>query len=277
MREETNAFEGNSVVLERPDDLADLSPSLSRAIPRGVREVFSNYPSSFRSLAAESDFSPLKRWLQKMAKTGRCELAIHCPGPRAASVHPGPEVFLEVGAEEYPILLSGGLPRIPKRCPERLSEVLRLVGVIRMQYGASGGLIHPSQQRPLPGLLKELKGYTTVEPEQALPGWNQARSVKAMYATLVKAGISQSFEEFAKGFQGARQSLAAEVEETPMPAGAKTYYAFYEDASGSYLATNRQGETWHFPMTGGDSVAGPPLDSWLTEFLDPGPFGPGWS
>lgn len=152
MREEGNIIEGRTVVLEHAAELSSLSPSLRRLVPASARALFEGYPRSLEALSAKSGRRALADALARLAASGRCELEIHRSGhPRA---YPS-ETYVRFG--ERPVLLSGGYARVPSRCAPALAAVLRLVGVVRMQYGFSLGLLAPSRQQTLARLGAQLE------------------------------------------------------------------------------------------------------------------------
>lgn len=225
MRRETNLYQGTTIVLERPADLADLSADDARAIPAAVRAMFVDFRTSFRALASAVEGKAFARWLRHVSKVGRCELAIDRPGNDLRGLVAPAEVHLRVGEERSEVLLSGPFPRVPARVPPPLAEVLRLVGVVRVQYGAAGGLIAPSEQRRLLELSKEIA-----------KNWG----------------------------------MTAEEAAIPLPPEPKGHWTFFENACGSAMTANANGDTWHMPMAGGDYVAGPPIGAWLDGFFRPG-------
>lgn len=227
MRTEPNIQQGTTIVLEEARDLAALSAADVRGIPPAVRAIFVGFPRSFRAIAAETESPPLARWLRRMAKQAACELAIDRPDADLvrSGLLPAAEVHLRVGtAPDTMLLLGGPIARVPKRLPPPLADVLRRVGVVRLQYGAAGGLVAPAAQRRLLDVYAEIaNNWGMSEEEAAIP-------------------------------------------RPPLP---RTHWTYFENACGSAMTTNAEGETWHVPMGGGSYVAGPRIEVWLRRFFEP--------
>jgi hypothetical protein len=268
MRQETNNFEGKTLVLEAPEDVGKLRARDASEVPPAVMRLFVEYPRSFRALADQTTFGPLAKWLRRGAKTSPCELVIDRPGRRFARTDVKTSVVLRVGAGDDAVRISGPIARIPKRCPPPLAEVFRRIGVVQLEYGSSGGLIAPSEQRSLLDLYAEITTHWTapslIDTEEML---------RPLYAELVKHGSvdgSLGFEAFAATIAAGREARAHEAANLARPAAPRSHFAFFVNACGSYLTTNAAGETWRVPMGGGDYAAGPPIDQWLARFFRPG-------
>jgi hypothetical protein len=156
IRQESVDLEGTQFVLESAADLPRLKPPVARLVSRRVRDLFADPPRALRAMAALAELRPLARWLRRNAQKTRYALEIYVPGEKFAAVM-APEVYLSLHRtdEEHPILISGGLARVPKTLPPSLREVLTLTGVIRHQWNCAGVLLPPSQQVSLPTLLEE--------------------------------------------------------------------------------------------------------------------------
>ena len=156
IRKESMDLEGTRFVLESTADLQHLKPPVARLVSRRVRDLFADPPAALCGMATRTELRPLSRWLRRNARKTRYALEIYVPGEALADVM-APEVYLSLHRtdEEHPILISGGLARVPKTLPPSLREVLTLVGVIRHQWNCAGVLLPPSQQVSLPRLLEE--------------------------------------------------------------------------------------------------------------------------
>lgn len=259
MREEPNLFEGKSVVLEHPDDLQRLRPALAAVIPIAVRALFVGQPTTLRSLAREAVFPPLAGWLRRVARDG-CELAIHRPGRRI----PGPshEVFLQVGDPGNPVLFSGSVGAVPRRCPPALAEVLRRVGIVRGEYGGAAGLLHPSDHVDLPRLIEERwrRACTSLfTPEQ------QREVDEATYDAIMGAGaaLGMSRAAFLRDLEVQRRRYVRELRGASRPPRPSSYRAFYRGVGGDLVTVDRGGRTWIL----NDEAAGPPIEDWLAGFF----------
>lgn len=157
------------MVVEHRDELGALADADARCIAPAVRATFVDFPRSFRAIAAVTESAYLAGWLHRMAKVGRCTLAID--RPRAdLGILPAVEVHLRVGEGDDGVLVTGPIARVPKRLPAPLSEVLRLLGLVRLQYGASGGLVAPSAQRRLLDVYAEIaQSWGMTLEEAAIP------------------------------------------------------------------------------------------------------------
>ena len=156
MRDEENLFEGTTTVLSSPSELSELRPHDAALVSPRLRRLFADPPRSLRELASATSFAPLATWLRRMAKVGGCELVIDRPSRWLARRGMAPSVSLRVGAADTKVHLSGPLPRLPKRIPGALREVLGSVGTVTLQYGAAGGLLAPREQRSLVDLYAEI-------------------------------------------------------------------------------------------------------------------------
>lgn len=154
MRTEKNLLEGTTVVVEHPEELSRLRRPLRDLVSPSAHALFEGFPGSLEELAARAKRKTLAGALRRLAGSKRCELQIHRPGRRGGGAA---EAYVRVG--EHPVLLSGGLARIPARCPPALAEVLRLVGVVRVEYGSALGLVAPSEQVSLSKLAAEYETY----------------------------------------------------------------------------------------------------------------------
>ncbi len=154
MRTETNLLEGTTVVLERPSELGGLRAPLRRLVTPAVRALFEGFPGSVEALAAKSTSRAVGASLARLARAPLCEVEIHRPGALGGGAA---EAYVRLG--DPPVLLSGDVGRLPARCPAALAEVLRLVGVVRAQYGGALGLLRPSAQRCLADLASEYDRY----------------------------------------------------------------------------------------------------------------------
>lgn len=271
MRSESNLHDGRTIVLERPDELATLQKGDAALVVPALREWFSAFPRSFRTLAAETTFPPLATWLRRMAKAGACELVIDRPSPRDARHGVPCSVSLRVGVGDDAVRISGPIARVPKRCPSPLDEVLRRVGLVTLQYGAAGGLLAPKEQRSLTSLYAEI--VANWSPSNDTHGIDREALQREVYKRYVALGIldaSLGYDAYAATVREAGEAAAREAKALPRPAASKTYFAFFQNACGGYVTTNPAGATWYVPMGGGDYVAGPPIARWLARFFRPG-------
>jgi hypothetical protein len=264
VRHQTNAFDGKSVILEAPAELEELRPRDAALVSHGLRRLFTDFPTSFHTLAKETTFAPLARWLRRMGNAGACELAIERPGIRAARAGVKPSIVLRVGPSDARLQITGPLSRVPKRCPPVLAEVLRRIGVVSLEYGSAGGLLAPAEQRSLPDLYAEI-----AENWRPPRGGVNARAIYDQYVALGIIDSSSDFEAFAADLRRSSEASAREAENLPRPAASPTYFAFFQNACGGYLTVNRSGKTWYVPMGGGDYAPGPPLERWLARFFRP--------
>lgn len=156
IRQQSVDLQGTCFVLESAADLPQLKRPLARLVSPRVRDIFAEPAAALRGMAAHTHFQPFARWLRRNAQRTKCTLEIYVPGKAFVDVMP-PEVYLSLqrADEEWPILISGGLARVPKTLPSSLREVLTLAGVIRHQWNCAGALLPPSQQKSLPELLEE--------------------------------------------------------------------------------------------------------------------------
>lgn len=272
MRREANLYAGTALVLERPEELAKLRKDEAALVGPALRGLFHAYPRSFRTLAEETAFLPLATWLRRMAKAGVCELVIDRPSRSYARQGVGHSVSLRVGVGDAAVRLSGPIARVPKRCPSPLAEVLRRVGLVTLQYGAAGGLLAPKEQRSLTSLYAEI--VESWRPSGARDdGVDREALQREIYKASVALGVfdaSLGYDAYAAMVLAASAAAAREAATLPRPAAPKAYFAFFQDACGSYVTTNPTGATWYVPMGGGDYVAGPPIERWLARFFRPG-------
>jgi hypothetical protein len=154
VRREPNSLEGATLVVERVDDLTNVPARLRDLVTAPARSLFEGYPGSLERLAARTKRMKIADALTRLARSGRCELEIHRPGRRGGGAS---EVYVRVG--EHPVRLSGSIARPPARCPPALAEVLRLVGVVRAEYGFALGLLAPADQIRLSDLARQYEGY----------------------------------------------------------------------------------------------------------------------
>ncbi|MBL9108874.1 MAG: hypothetical protein JNM74_06375 [Myxococcales bacterium] len=267
MRDEENLFEGTTTVLSFPSELSELRPHDAALVSPRLRRLFADPPRSLRELASATSFAPLATWLRRMAKVGGCELVIDRPSRWLARRGMAPSVSLRVGAADAKVHLSGPLPRLPKRIPAALRDVLGSVGTVTLQYGAAGGLLAPREQRSLVDLYAEIVRNNT-------PPSGRARLtlLRTQYTNLIACGIvpaSTTFESFAAMAREQVESQLRELRDLPRPPTPKAYFAFFQNAGGGYVTTNTAGETWHVPMGGGDYAPGPRIDAWLAGFFRP--------
>jgi|SRR5581483_10062813 len=253
MREESNLWSGTSFILERPDDLEQLDPSLGRLITPTLKDLFIRHPVALLALASRATFAPLKRWLEELSRHG-CELGIHTPGGIELQFGCPSEVFLQVGPVSgrsgRPYLLSGGIDDVPPRCPMALAEVLRLTGVIWFQYGGSVGLLHPSEQRSVPSLGEEQRR-------------NMRNFVDGVFPDVPQP-IGEALSDLANGLRGEKHHTYHDpLKGVKLPDRAEDYYSFYTDGCGGWIATNPSGLTFHSCYQ-----AGPHIDDFLTAFFE---------